>query len=185
MWYKTVFEVVAVITLMVYTVGIGVFECYIGGRSASLVSEYYDYSVPINGTSISIAIDALPRDVYKNTKDVASTYLIFGVLGILGVLCFIVCFTYSKLVGEINKSYLILVVAASDAAAVLVPFCYSAFITWKLYSLSDNDIKTWDTVNPEFIQLFRYSEKLMIATVVPGCFWAVVACFLIVTGDRG
>ena len=181
MWYKTCLQVLCVIVIIVYSIGIGVFECYIGGRSSILVSKYYDYSVPINGTSI--AIDALPRDVYKNTKDVAGVYTIFGAAGLFFCLYFFGLLIYNKLAAEVSKMHFISVVTGANASVIILPFCYSAFITWKLHSLSDSDINTWDTVNPEFIQLFKYSEKLMIATVVPGCLWVIAACFLIVTGE--
>ena len=44
--------------LVSYSVAIGIYECYMGGVAAKLVADYYDYSAPINGSSVSVAIDA-------------------------------------------------------------------------------------------------------------------------------
>ncbi len=162
------------VALIGYSVSIGIYECYMGGSAASLVAKYYDHSVPTAPNStVSIAIDALPRDIYKNTKETAYLMLFCGVIGVLASIATVV---YSLC--KQNMEEFMLGSAVSNMIVILLPFCFSAFLTWKLHSLSARDELTWDSVDTGFVDNLERGERLMIGTVVPGVFWVIAACVL-------
>ena len=159
--------------LVSYSVAIGIYECYMGGVAAKLVADYYDYSAPINGSSVSVAIDALPREIYKNTKETAYLMLLCGAGGILTAIAGLVWSAFTK-----SKSNFAISGAAANLAVILIPFCYSAFLTWKLHSLSSKDKDVWNSIDEEFIDNLWRAQNLMIGTCVPGVFWVIVACVM-------
>jgi putative flippase GtrA len=165
-------KVVFAIAVTCYSVGFGIYEAYLGGRSAHLVVQYYDYSISVPNSTLSVAIDALPRDIYKNTKENAGLLLTFGLIGVLGTIV-AVGFLFWK-----EKESAVLSLSVANASVTLIPFCYSAFLTWKVHSLSTRDKETWDSVDPNFVKLLWKMEDVMIATVVPGVFWLIVACIV-------
>jgi hypothetical protein len=162
------------VALVAYSLSIGIYESYVGGEAAKLVAEYYDQSVPVSpGSPIRVSIDSLPRDIYKNTKETAYIMLFCGIIGAVGS---VVVVGYSAWVRDREK--FLLGAALANLVVILLPFCYSAFLTWKLNSLSDADEATWDSIDTGFIDNLHRAEKLLIATVVPGSFWVVVVCVL-------
>jgi hypothetical protein len=96
--------------------------------------------------------------------------------GIIGAVGSVVVVGYSAWVRDREK--FLLGAALANLVVILLPFCYSAFLTWKLNSLSDADEATWDSIDTGFIDNLHRAEKLLIATVVPGSFWVVVVCVL-------
>ena len=163
------------IAMTVYSLSVGAYELYVGGEAARLVAKYYSYSMPITGTGgpASVAIDALPRDIYKNTKETAIVMLIFGAVA---VVCTVITIGYSAYTK--SKETFLTGIAISNAIVIVIPFCFSAFLTWKLHSLSDADEATWDFVDRGFINNLGRAEKLLMATVIPGCVWTVIGCIL-------
>jgi hypothetical protein len=157
--------------ILAYSVAIGIYECNMGGIAATTVINYYDYSVPINGTNVRIAIDALPRDVYKNTKEMAIIMLISGIIGSIFALSSVVYGFCTK-----NKTYALIGSVATMAVVVTLPFCYSAFMSAKLSTMSSDDIALWNSINPEFINGYIRAQALLIATVVPGVVFSVLLC---------
>jgi hypothetical protein len=160
------------IAMLLYSTAIGIYECETGGVAAKLTIEYHDYSVPIsNNSAIRIAIDAFPRDIYKNTKETSYIMLACGIIGLVGVI--------STIMHAINKRNLVdfaMASAITNCIVILIPFCFSAFLTWKLNSLSDADIDAWDSVDSGFIDNLERAQSLLIATVIPGVVWSVIAC---------
>ncbi len=157
------------VALLLYSAAIGIYECEMGGIAAGLTIEYYDQSFPISeGSPIRIAIDSLPRNIYKNTKETAYVMLFCGVLGLIATIATVVYTMFKRDVEEF-----IIGAAASNAPVIAVPFCFSAFLTWKFHSMSDADTATWDSVDTGFVDNLARGEGLMIATVVPGVFWII------------
>lgn len=160
------------IAMLLYSSAIGIYECETGGIAAKLTIEYHDYSVPIsNNSAIRIAIDAFPRDIYKNTKETAYIMLACGVIGLVGVIATVVHASLKR-----NLVDFAFASAITNCIVILIPFCYSAFLTWKLNSLSDADINAWDSVDTGFIDNLERAQSLMIATIVPGVIWVIIAC---------
>ncbi len=159
-----------IIAAVIYTCGVGVYEIEVGGSSAALIAKYYDYSTPLNGTSVRVAIDALPRDIYANTKTVAGLMITFGVLGVASLVGIIV---YACIKQQKDIMYY---TAVSNVCVVLLPFCYASFITWKLHSLSQDDKDTWNAVDAGFINNFYEVQKILILTCIPGGIWLMIGC---------
>lgn len=165
------------IALVCYSLAIGIYEGYMGGEAAQLTAQYYDTSVPISpGSPIRVSIDSLPRDIYNNTKQTAYIMLIFGIIGAVSSLVVIGYGIWIR-----NREKFLLGAAISNLIVILLPFCYSAFLTWKLHSLSSADEDTWDSIDYRFIDNLRRAEKLLIGTSIPGTFWAIVICVLALT----
>lgn len=165
------------VALVAYSLSIGIYESYVGGEAAKLTAKYYDQSVPISpGSPIRVSIDSLPRDIYKNTKETVYIMLFCGIIGVIGSVIVIFC---SALV--LDREKFLLGAALANVVVILLPFCYSAFLTWKLHSLSNADEATWDSIDTGFIDNLHRAEKLLIATVIPGVFWIVVVCALAIT----
>lgn len=169
---KKVLIVLGITLLACYNLAIGIYEVKVGGDAAKLVADYYDYSYQFPNITLSIAIDALPRDIYKNTKDTAGTMITFGVIAI----CLQVwALVLSACKADFEQMYWSF---AADLSAVVAPFCLAAFLTWKVHSLSSKDIATWDAIDPLFIENLWRMQSILIATLVPGVIWTVVACFI-------
>jgi len=177
--FRNYFLVYSGIALVVCSLSIGIYESYVGREAAKLVAEYYDQSVPVSpGSPIRVSIDSLPRDIYKNTKETAYIMLFCG---IIGAVCSIIVIVYSAWVRDRDK--FLLGTALASLVVILIPFCYSEFLSWKLHSLSNKDEATWNLIDTGFIDNLRRAEKLAIAILVPCVFWLVIVWFLVIT-DR-
>lgn len=154
-----------ILAALSYNIGIGVYECFVGGSSADLITDYYDYSKD------GVAIDAFPRDIYKDTKSNAGILLGFGLLDLVVSIGTLVIWW-----AKCERSDVIAGVVIANGCACLIPFCYTAFLTWKVNDLSQEDIDTWNAVNPGFIRNLWRSENIMIVTLVFGVMWSVVVC---------
>lgn len=177
--FRKYFLVCSGIAIVVCSLSIGIYESYVGREAIKLAIEYYDQSVPVSpGSPIRVSIDSLPRDIYKNTKETAYIMLSCGIVGTVGNIIVIV---YSAWVQDRKK--FLLGTALASLVVILIPFCYSEFITWKLYSLSDKDEATWNLIDTGFIDNLRRVEKLAIVMLVPCVLWLVIVWFLVIT-DR-
>ncbi len=164
--------------LSAYSVGIGIYECFTGGIAANLVIEYYDYSMQVNGTDVRIAIDALPRDVYKNTKNLAGILIFFGAAGIICTIGALIYGAYLR-----SKSNALYGSILSNIIIILVPFCYTAFLTAKLHTIDNDDVEFWNSIDKEFIRGYYRAQNIMIATIVPGVVWFIIICGLVLSGE--
>lgn len=173
MSFKQIMFIAIASCLIGYSIAIGIYECFMGGIAANLVSDYYDYSSAINGTSTSVSIDSFPRDIYKNTKQTAIIMLVCGAFGVIAAIAAIVYGMYKN-----SKETFAYASFVANVIVILVPFCYCSFLTWKLHSLSGKDRNTWNEINREFIRNLERAEHLMLATVVPGVCWTVLACVM-------
>ncbi len=159
--------------LIIYSIAVGIYECYMGGLAAHIVANYYDYSASINGTNVRVSINALPRDIYSNTKTSAEVMITCGALGVIAAVIGTVYAAYVR-----SKSMFAGGAFLSNLIVILPPFCYCAFLTWKLHSLSDEDKYTWNSINSGFVDNLNRAEKLMICTSVFGVFWIIVAIII-------
>jgi hypothetical protein len=152
-----------------YTIGLSIYEIYTGGKAAALVARYYDYSGKINGTNIAIAIDSYPRDIYKNTKTTAGLLLGFPLFAFCIAIVGVCMGVYKK---EAVLAYV--AVLAAHMMVVLPQFCYCAFLTWKLHSLSSSDVDTWNFIDTGFIANLYHAQNILIASVFPIIAWCIV-----------
>jgi hypothetical protein len=172
-----------------YTIAVILAEIVIGGQAAHLVLQYYDFELN------HISIDSFCRDIYKDTKNLAQTYLIVGCGCMLLCLAGFIWFLYWRFNAtarsECFSADLQPCVPACDGAdgcmildlapifgsffSTVTALAYGAFLTWKRHSLSHECADFWNTsVSPDFLLMFHYAEKLLIATGVVGGFWVIV-----------
>uniref|UniRef100_A0A6C0CMP8 Uncharacterized protein n=1 Tax=viral metagenome TaxID=1070528 RepID=A0A6C0CMP8_9ZZZZ len=151
-----------------------------GVEAASVISDRYEYSYNIPNTTISISIDALPRDVYKDTKALASILLTMSACSFLvsGVAIASICVKNfrSRMPNAWWPNELL--VAMSTFAVSMLPFAYGAFILWKYETMSEQDKTTWNNVDSRFMHVFSQSKPLLIMTALPFAFWSIVCTVL-------
>lgn len=147
--------------LFMANIGLAIYQIVIGGQSAKLVAEYYDYSLPINGTNVRVSIDSLPRDVYKDLKNAAVIFLITGVVGVVG-----------SVAGLIKKQNELIYFA--NLILVSLPFCYAAYLVWKFRSISSDDATVWNNVNTRFIGMLKKSIGILVTTSIGAFVWLIL-----------
>jgi hypothetical protein len=164
---KNVLYWMLIFLLFVDNIATGIYECYMGGQSAKLIANYYDYS------ENNVSIDAYPRDIYKNTKQTATIMLLFGAFGL-------VCALIGSLVSiyNCNKEYFMFGSVVGNMSVIVIPFCFSSFLTWKLNSLSEKDINTWNNIDVGFVDNLHNANALMWATLIPGICWVIIGCVI-------
>jgi hypothetical protein len=175
--YKLFLAWIFIAMLGTYSIAISIYECYVGGIAAKLISKYYNYSVAIDNSTSRIAIDAFPRDIYANTKMSAVIMIFCGSSGLIALVVSIYFMYYNRRINGMIYNLL-----SVNFIVILLPFCYSAFLTWKLHDLTIDDITAWNSINGEFIENLERSQNLLIATVIPGFTWCVALCMACVSG---
>jgi len=170
----------ALYTALVYVLVVASFEMMWGVEAASVISDRYDYSYNIPNTTISISIDALPRDVYKDTKALASILLTMSACSFLVSAVAIVSICSKSCRSQMPNAWWPneLLVAISTFAVSMLPFAYGAFILWKYDTMSEQDKTTWNNVDSRFMHVFSQSEPLLIMTALPFAYWSIVCIVL-------
>jgi hypothetical protein len=169
----------------VYTLAVTLAELVIGIKAAQVVASYYDFAIN------NVSIDAFCRDIYKNTKDVATTYIIVSGISMLWL---IVAFVYWLVCSrkETLASYQPCAPVKTDddsansvtfgplvvnALTSLTALAFGAFLTWKRHDLSSECRDFWNNqVSPDFLAIFGYCQELLIATAVVGGIWCIILC---------
>ena len=157
---------------LVYSLIVSSFEMFFGVEAARVIMDRYDYSYNIPNTTVYISIEALPRDVYKDTKALTSilltmsalTYLL-AILAIANMICFNKCRPWWP------KEYL---VGLMSFSTTMIPFAYGAFVLWKYKTMSDADKDVWNSVDSRFMYVFSQSETLVILNAFPFAVWTVL-----------
>ena len=170
---------IALYVTLIYIVGTSVYEAILGGKAAAVVASYYDYSYPIPNSTVTIAIDALPRDVYKDTKTVAGILLSMGIAALvcsLGALCVSWCPCFPNTRAWFPNA---LALGFASGFMAILPFSYAAFVVWKYNSMSQADKTLWDSVDVRFMQVFSEMYKILIITAVPFGAWLVVGVIML------
>ena len=167
----TILGIGAYITLA-YTLIVASFEMVWGVEAASVIADRYDYSYNIPNTTVYISIEALPRDVYKDTKALASILLTMGSLSLTigaGTLVFI-CYPKKCSPWWPNE----LLTGLSSFFTSMLPFAYGAFVLWKFKTMTETEKSVWDDVDPRFMQVFSRMEPLLILNGLPFGVWTGV-----------
>ena len=165
---------------LAYTLVVASYEMIWGVEAASVISDRYDYSYNIPNTTISISIDALPRDVYKDTKALASILLTMSACSFMLSALAIASICWKRCRSQIPNAWWPneLFVALATVAVSMLPFAYGAFILWKYDTMSEQDKTTWNNVDSRFMHVFSQSEPLLIMTAFPFAFWFIVCVVL-------
>lgn len=172
---RTVMYGVAIWAAFAYILGISLFQSAIGGKAATTVIDNYDYSYHFPNSTVSVAIDALPRDIYKDTKNAAGLFLTFPILALTG--CVFACGYgfYKRQYYPEEFSLLI-----SSGCAGTITFGYASFMVWKINSLSSDDRVVWDTVDTRFLEVFEAMKGVLAVTVIDFTVWVVIGCIALV-----
>jgi len=174
-----------------YTLAILIAELVIGGKAATVVHSFYSFEID------HISIDAFCRDIYKDTKSVATTYILIAaicfiwfLLRFLQWLCWIprrceVLSAQPCIPFEVDSlNFLHLGALGASAISTITAVAYGAFLTWKLHDLSTECRDFWNVqVSPDFLAIFGYCQTLLIATAVVGGVWCIIfligACMVV------
>jgi hypothetical protein len=161
--YKQKLLIFLTILTIIYNIAIGIYECAIGGEAAKLTVKYYDSSFEISNTSnIRISIDSLPRDLYKDIKNTSVLLIVCSCLALILQIGSFAHFMMYRNQLTFNYSTFF-----SNAFIVIAPFCNSAFLTWKLHDMSQQDIDTWNLIDEGFINILEKNLSILIVTVFP------------------
>lgn len=164
-----------------YTLAILIAELVIGGKAAHVVYSFYSFEID------HISIDAFCRDIYKDTKSVATVYLLVAVMCFIWfLLCFLqwLCWTQKRSVisaqpcipyEEDSYNFLHFGALGASALSTITAVSYGAFLTWKLHDLSTECRDFWNVqVSPDFLAIFGYCQTLLIAAAVVGGVWCII-----------
>lgn len=154
---KTVLIGVSLYVAMAYIVGVSIYETIVGSKAAAVVIDNYDYSY--NGT---ISINALPRDVYENTKSIAGIFLGMGAVALLACIASL-CVMFAEKMWYPNAAILFI----GNCSMSVLQFTYGAFVVWKYNSLRASDKELWDIVDQRFMDIFSEMYKSVILTALP------------------
>lgn len=166
------------ILVLVCTIYAFIIMCVIfdnGGTAASLTIKYYSYSALIPNTTISVAIDALPRDVYKNVKTDAVILLISASTGAICFLGLLYCILFG---GKEGFDYIYVILFLFVACVTFMPFGYNSFMTWKNSTLSETDRSVWDSVDGRFMELFSDAGTILGLTAPGFVLTGGIICYL-------
>jgi len=155
---KTVLIGILLYATMVYIVGVSIYEMIVGSKAAAVVIDNYDYSY--NGT---ISINALPRDVYENTKSVAGIFIGMGSVALLACMASICVMFVERKMWYPN----VVILFIANCSMSVCQFTYGAFVVWKYNSLRTSDKELWDTVDRRFMEIFSEMYKSIILTSLP------------------
>ena len=161
---------------LAYTLVVASYEMMWGVEAASVISDRYHYSYNIPNTTVYISIEALPRDVYKDTKALASILLTMSACTFLLSSVAIASICWKKCRSQMPNAWWPneLFLALSTFSMSMLPFSYGAFILWKYDTMSEQDKTMWNNVDPRFMHVFSQSEPLLIMTAFPFAAWSIV-----------
>jgi hypothetical protein len=171
---------IMVYVTLAYTLLIASYEMVWGVEAANIIRDRYDYSYNIPNTTVYISIEALPRDVYKDTKALASILLTMSACSFVCSMMAIAGICWKTLRSKIPNAWWPneVIVGLANFSASMLPFAYGAFILWKYDTMSEEDKTTWNNVDSRFMHLFSQSEPLLIMTAFPFAYWSIVCIVL-------
>lgn len=157
--------------LIICTLKIGMYECYVGGIGANLVIKY--------GTDLTI--ENVPFDLMSDTKTYASSYIGCGAGGIIILLVSVLYFfIYRNHVSSEACLITGLIISNIAVCIAVVP----AVLTVSDLNAVRRDVDAvdlWNKIDPDIIGNMYRSESVMYMTLVPACLWSVLcSCILMI-----